>query len=301
MEITPKYIQTAENGRLQEKISQACKILKSCTLCPRHCKVDRTQNEIGICRAGNDLEISSYGPHFGEEPEISGVNGSGTVFFSHCSLRCCFCQNYDISILGQGLPAVPGQLASVMLELQKNGCHNINLVTPTHYVPQFLNDLEIAVAHGLSIPIVYNSSGYESIETLKILDGVIDIYMPDFKFADSTAAQMCCNASNYPLVAKAAIVEMHRQVGKLKTDHKDVACRGLLVRHLVMPDNLARSDLVFDFISKEVSAGTRINVMSQYHPAGKAHLSDKLNRRITPEEYRAAVKLAREAGLSLVR
>ncbi len=229
-----------------------------------------------------------------------GTHGSGTIFVSHCNLKCCFCQNWETSILGEGHTAGKGQIASIMLHLQKIGCHNINLVTPTHVIPQLLEDLEIAIEHGLTLPIVYNSSGYESLETLKILDGIIDIYMPDFKFWDSAVSDMACRAPDYPKVAKAAVIEMHRQVGDLSLDNNGLAQEGLLVRHLALPERLAGTQKIMDFLKDHVSGSTFVNIMSQYYPAGDALKVKKLSRPVSIDEFHAAVEYARQAGLNLI-
>ena len=297
----PKYVNTRHKGVLAKKVAQASKLLHHCTLCPRQCLVDRFSNELGMCSTGEEAIISNYMPHYGEEPQLVGKNGSGTIFFAYCSLKCCFCQNYDISFKGKGQKASVGQIAAIMLSLKKNGCHNINLVTPTHVVPQFLQALDIAIEHGLDIPIIYNSSGYESLETLKILEGVIDIYMPDFKFWDSKIAKMACHAPDYPNIAKQAVKEMHRQVGDLKMDDRNIAVSGLLVRHLVMPENLSGTYHVMKFLSERISKNTYVNVMSQYRPMGEADKIKELSNPITTEEYKIALHAAREFGLNIIK
>ncbi len=297
----PRHIKAHHSGLLAEKIRQARSILTSCTICPRHCRVNRINNEKGYCLTGKMPVIASYMPHFGEEPQISGSNGSGTLFFSHCNLRCRFCQNWEISISGQGCTAGKGQIASIMLLLQEKGCHNINLVTPTHVVPQILADLAIAVENGFSLPIVYNSSGYESVETLKLLDGIVDIYMPDFKFWDSDISDAVCSAPDYPRTAKNAIIEMHRQVGDLETDSKGIARSGLLVRHLVLPQGKAGTSAVMNFLKNKISGNTHVNIMSQYHPAGDAGLFPWLSRPVTVKEFHTARQTATDLGLVIVR
>ncbi|MBU2620734.1 MAG: radical SAM protein, partial [Proteobacteria bacterium] len=231
----PAYIETYKKGLLKKKAKHARKILGSCVLCPRQCNVDRFSEEIGVCKTGERAWVSSYNAHFGEEAPLVGRNGSGTIFFTHCNLLCVFCQNYDISHEGCGEEVSDEQLAGIMLALQKSGCHNVNFVTPSHVVPQILSALGIAVENGLYIPLVYNTGGYDRVETLKILDGVIDIYMPDFKFWDSEIAAKACDAKDYPEAARSALSEMFRQVGDLVVDENGIAQRGLLVRHLVMP------------------------------------------------------------------
>jgi len=279
------------------KIRRAEEMLKSCTLCPRNCGIDRTAGERGFCRTGDRPIVSSYNPHFGEERPLVGDHGSGTIFFTNCNLGCIFCQNWSISHLGEGSEISFEELAEMMLILQKYGCHNINLVTPTHQVPMILRALEIAIDRGLKIPIVYNCGGYESVETLKILEGIIDIYMPDFKYADPAVAERYSKAEDYPSVAKRAIREMYRQVGDLIIDRNGIALRGLLVRHLVLPGGLAGTEEIVRFLVEEISPNTYTNIMDQYHPCFKAIDHPPLDRRITSEEYRRAIKGARDAGL----
>jgi putative pyruvate formate lyase activating enzyme len=282
---------------LSEKIQQAFDILKSCTLCPRKCMVDRTSGEHGFCRTLDQLYVSSWNPHFGEEAPLVGFHGSGTIFFTNCNLGCLFCQNYTISHLGEGGKLSFETLANTMLTLQKYGCHNINFVTPTHQVPMILKSLEIATDRGLSVPLVYNCGGYEALETLKILDGVIDIYMPDFKYTDPEVAKKYSKAKDYPSVAKAAIREMHRQVGDLVMDSNGIALRGLLVRHLVLPEGLAGTEEVVRFLVEEISPDTYTNIMAQYYPCYKAVEHPPLDRRLTNKEYKKALEAARKGGL----
>jgi putative pyruvate formate lyase activating enzyme len=241
--------------------------------------------------------VSSFNPHFGEEAPLVGTHGSGTIFFAHCTLECVFCQNYELSQLNLGEPTPVGHLALMMLTLKKLGCHNINLVSPTHYVPQILAAVFKAAALGLDLPLVYNTGGYESTETLGLLDGVVDIYMPDFKYADPKTAKKYSGIDDYPGVAKTALKEMQRQVGDLTLDGRGIATRGLLVRHLVLPGNLAGTEEVVDFIAREVSPNCFINIMDQYRPAYRAREFPPLNRRITAAEFRAAVNAARKKGL----
>jgi putative pyruvate formate lyase activating enzyme len=290
------YLKLSEK-ELKEKIRQAKEILKNCTLCPRKCKVDRTAGELGFCRTGNQPYVSSWNPHFGEESPLVGRHGSGTIFFTHCNLGCLFCQNWTISHLDEGNTITLETLADIMLTLQNYGCHNINFVTPTHQVPVILESLAIAVEKGLKVPLVYNCGGYEAVETLKILDEVVDIYMPDFKYADPEPAGKYSKAKNYPPVAKAAIKEMHRQVGDLVVDNRGIALRGLLVRHLVLPEGLAGTEEVVRFLVEEISPNTYTNIMAQYYPCFQAQEHPPLDRRITQEEHKKAVKAAREAGL----
>ena len=296
--LAPAYIETAQSGRLAEKARIGNEILKHCTLCPRRCGVDRLSGETGICKTGKKAGISSFNAHFGEEAPLVGKNGSGTIFFTHCSLMCCFCQNFDISHEGYGSPAADEELAAIMLAVQNEGCHNINLVTPSHVVPQFLCALEKAIEAGLRIPIVYNSSGYDRLETLQLLEGVVDIYMPDFKFWEPEVAQAACDAPDYPAAARKALIEMHRQVGDLRIDADGIARTGLLVRHLVLPEDLAGTRQVMHFIHESVSPGTYVNIMSQYRPCGNHQRVSGLERRISAAEYENAITAAREEGIT---
>jgi putative pyruvate formate lyase activating enzyme len=301
----PAYLALHEAGKLAERANAARELLRCCTLCPRECRVDRASGELGACGVGADALVSSYGPHYGEESVLVGRHGSGTIFLAGCNLKCVFCQNYDISQLLHGHRVSIPRLAEVMLELQSEGCHNINLVTPTHQVPQILEALDQAAGAGLRIPTVYNSGGYESVDTLRLLGGVIDIYMPDVKYGDNDPGLKYSGVPDYWDRCREAVVEMHRQVGNLEI--RRVACddggtatiavRGLLVRHLVLPESLARSEQVFRFLAYEVSRDTFINIMAQYRPAYRAQSFPELSRRITPDEYRAAVEQARRFGL----
>ena len=294
---TPSYLEAYRNGRLKERAAEVLSRLTKCTLCPRQCNVDRNQDQRGHCQSGRWAEVASYDAHFGEESPLVGRYGSGTIFFSHCNLLCSFCQNYDISHHGLGRELSDQQLADMMLSLQAAGCHNINFVTPSHVVPQILSALVLAAEQGLSIPLVYNSSGYDSVDTLRLLDGIVDIYMPDFKFWDAKIADQTCQAPEYPQVARDAITEMHCQVGDLALDRKGLAVSGLLVRHLVLPDGLAGTAEVMDFIANRISGNTYVNVMSQYRPCGRAAEVKALNRSITEVEYKNALKAAGDAGI----
>jgi putative pyruvate formate lyase activating enzyme len=296
---TPAYLQLPPNI-LSDKVREAEEILKDCTLCPRQCRVDRTSGLMGFCRTGDKPFISSYGPHFGEEKPLVGKFGSGTIFMGNCNLGCLFCQNYSISHLGEGTEISFQKLADIMLSLQKEGCHNINFVTPTHQMPMILKSLLIASEKGLKLPIVYNCGGYESLHAIKILDGLVDIYMPDFKYSDPAMAFKYSKAEDYPQSAMAAIKEMHRQVGDLVTDQRGIAMRGLLVRHLVLPEGNAGTAGVVKFLAEEISKNTYINIMDQYHPCFKAFDHPPLNRRITPQEYADAVQMAIDAGLKRI-
>ncbi|MEK6691985.1 MAG: radical SAM protein [Nitrospirota bacterium] len=295
-EILPSYLSLTRE-ELKERIKKAYKILEECTLCPRNCKVNRLEGEKGICKTGILPFISSYNPHFGEERPLVGRHGSGTIFMARCNLLCIFCQNYTISHLGEGDEITLEEFSNIMLYLQNLGCHNINFVTPTHQVPQILGAIEIAIGKGLRIPLVYNSGGYESVETLKILEGIFDIYMPDFKYSDPEPALRYSKAKNYPETVKAAIKEMHRQVGDLIVNERGIALRGLLVRHLILPEGLAGTREVVRFLAEEISKDTYLNVMDQYYPCYKAFENPPLNRRITGKEFSDAVRMAIEAGL----
>jgi len=272
--------------------------MESCRLCPRECSVNRLGGETGYCRTGRMARVASFNAHFGEEAPLVGKSGSGTIFFSSCNLLCSFCQNYDISHLNEGVEVKPVQIAAMMIKLKEKGCHNINFVTPTHTVVQILEALIPAIEQGLNVPLVYNSGGYESVETLALLDGVFDIYMPDFKFWEDRWAERFCKAPDYRERAKTAIKEMHGQVGDLLVDREGIAVQGLLIRHLVMPNDVAGTDRVMDFLANEISLETYVNVMDQYRPCGKADADELINRRLTSEEFRRAVGAARDAGLN---
>lgn len=296
MNTDPSYV-TLGPVELVERAARAGQLLRRCTLCPHACGVDRTAGESGFCRTPDRLVVASWGPHFGEEAPLVGRFGSGTVFFSHCNLGCRYCQNWSISQGDEGNIMTDEALARVMLSLQESGCHNVNLVTPTHQVPMILRALAIAVEKGLSVPLVYNCGGYESLEVLALLDGIVDIYMPDLKYADATAAQHLSQAADYPRHAMAAVKEMHRQVGDLIIDDRGVAVRGLLVRHLVLPGGLAGTAAIARFLAEEISRDTYVNIMDQYHPCHEAFRHPPLDRRITAAEYREALEAARRAGL----
>jgi putative pyruvate formate lyase activating enzyme len=298
-EFSPSYLLLSETA-FSERIEKSLEILSDCTLCPRECHVDRTSGKRGFCRTGDMPFVSSWGPHFGEERPLVGRYGSGTIFFGNCNLGCIFCQNYSISRLGEGTEISHEKLSEIMLSLQENGCHNINLVTPTHQVPAIIKSVKIAAEKGLGIPLVYNCGGYESVETLQILDGIIDIYMPDLKYADKEYSSKYSDSDDYPEKAKSAIKEMHRQVGDLTLDEAGIAVRGLLVRHLVLPEDTAGTEEVVRFISEEISKNTYINIMDQYHPCFKAMENPPLNRRITGKEYADAIKYAIRAGLNRI-
>ncbi|MEW5899788.1 MAG: radical SAM protein [Bacillota bacterium] len=284
-------------AELRQRAEKAVAMLGDCMVCAQECHVNRLAGERGFCRGGRLAAVSSWGPHFGEESVLVGRRGSGTIFFANCNLACRFCQNCDISQYGEGEEVSAGELAKVMLEVQEMGCHNVNLVSPSHYVPQILEALVTAAENGLKIPLVYNTGGYDALGTLALLDGVVDIYMPDIKYGDDGMGAKYSRAPRYFTVAKAAVKEMHRQVGDLQINEKGVATRGLLIRHLVMPGNLARTEAVMKFIAEEISPDTFVNIMDQYYPAHEARKYPELSRRITREEYREAVRIARAAGL----
>jgi len=287
------------NGELAERARAAKSHLKSCDLCSRYCRVDRTQTLKGVaCRTGRNAVISSFGPHFGEESPLVGRNGSGTIFFSWCNLRCIFCQNSDISWEGAGNEMEAHDIARLMLHLQGQGCHNINFVSPSHVVAQVIEAVAVAAEEGLELPIVYNTGGYDSPEALALLDGIVDIYMPDVKYGDSDVARRFSKVRGYAPVNRAALREMHRQVGDLKTDEDGIATRGLLVRHLVLPNGLAGSRTVLRFLADEISPNTYVNIMAQYRPCYRAGEHAELNRRPTNEEMAAALEYARQAGLT---
>ncbi|MDQ1336071.1 MAG: putative pyruvate formate lyase activating enzyme [Thermodesulfobacteriota bacterium] len=294
----PSCLRLYREGEFAHRVKKALDLMSPCRLCPRKCGVDRLNGETGYCRTGRQARVASYNAHFWEEAPLVGRHGSGTLFFSSCNLLCCFCQNFEISHLNEGVEVLPDQVAAMMIELMERGCHNINLVTPTHVMPQILEALEIAIAHGLTIPIVYNSGGYESVETLRLLDGVVDIYMPDFKFWEDSWGERFCHAPDYRVTARAAIREMHRQVGDLVIDSGGIAVRGLLVRHLVMPNGVAGTADIMNFLSKEISLDTYVNIMDQYRPCGQADADPAINRRLTSQEYREAVAAAGKAGLN---
>lgn len=293
----PAYLALLRSGELQRRVDEAYRLLSLCHVCAWHCKADRTAGKEGVCHTGMQARVGSAGPHPGEEDPLRGWRGSGTIFFSRCNLHCQFCQNSDISQCSSGREVEPEELAGMMLELQDLGCHNVNLVSPSHVVSQIMAALLIAAERGLRLPLVYNTGGYDSLEMLQLLDGVVDIYMPDMKYADEETARRYSKVVNYPEANQAAVREMHRQVGDLQVDDSGVATRGLLVRHLVLPEGLAGTGQIVQFLAEEISTNTYLNLMDQYRPAYKAHEYPALARPITREEYREAVQLARAAGL----
>ncbi|MBI3045696.1 MAG: radical SAM protein [Betaproteobacteria bacterium] len=294
----PAYRSLLESGELARRAAAAWQRLEDCDLCARYCRVDRRKGIAGaVCRTGERALVASYGPHHGEEDPLRGTAGSGTIFFSWCNLRCVYCQNWDISQRRAGREVEPREIADMMLELQRLGCHNINFVTPSHVVAQIIAAVEDAARRGLALPLVYNTAGYDSPEALGLLDGIIDIYMPDLKYADSRLAHQYSKVRDYAEVNRAAVKEMHRQVGDLVLDARGVAQRGLLVRHLVLPHGIAGTREVLRFLAEEISRDTYLNLMDQYHPYHHASEYDELARALTREEYREALTFAAEAGL----
>ncbi len=295
----PAYLKLHRTGELKDRGEKLWKIMESCELCPRRCRVNRLEGTEGFCRASAQLEISSFHPHFGEEKPLVGSGGSGTIFFTNCGLRCVFCINWEINLAGKGRERSIEDLANMMLKLQEIGCHNINVVTPTHYVPHIVLAIDMAAARGLRLPIVYNTCGAELVEILKALDGVIDIYLPDFKYADGEmAAKYSSGAKDYPALTKAALIEMHRQVGVAKPAENGLIYRGLMIRHLVMPNDVGGTVEVIDWIAENLPKDTYVNIMSQYRPMHKAFDYPEISRRITKEEYREAIEAAEAAGLT---
>jgi putative pyruvate formate lyase activating enzyme len=297
-ETWPAYLELYESGELARRVEDAVGALGECRVCPRDCKVDRLANEARVCHTGRLARVSSYFPHFGEEDCLRGTRGSGTIFFGFCNLKCVFCQNWDTSQEGLGPEVSAAQLASMMLDLQAQGCHNVNFVTPEHVVPQMLEALLLAIEGGLRLPIVYNTSAYDALESLRWLDGVVDIYMPDFKLWERESCKRYLKAKDYREVACAVLHEMHRQVGALELDEGGLARRGVLVRHLVMPGLLAETAQIFRFLHDEVSPETYVNVMGQYRPEFKASEYPEIDRRPTADEMREARRLFRESGLT---
>ncbi|MDW7773018.1 MAG: radical SAM protein [Desulfobulbaceae bacterium] len=299
----PSYLQLYRDGTLEDRIREAGELLADCTVCPQECRVNRLEGELGICRVGAKARIASYGPHFGEEAPLVGEHGSGTIFFEGCNLLCVFCQNCDISHIDKlgdaSAQAVDHeQLAEIMLGLQERQCHNINLVTPSHVVPQILAALPAAIERGLHLPLVYNSSGFDSVDTLCLLEGIVDIYMPDCKFISPAAAKRYTRARNYPEAMMKAVREMHRQVGDLKIDARGLAVRGLLVRHLVMPGHPDETEGILDFLANEISVKTYLNLMDQYRPCHEAFGIPPIDRPLSAEEYRQAMEMAEHRGLT---
>jgi len=287
-----------EKGLLKERASTSLRLLEECRLCPRQCGVNRIRGETGFCKTGRYAKVASFGQHFGEESPLVGTHGSGTIFFSSCNLLCSFCQNFDISHGREGSEASPSALAGMMLDLAGRGCHNINFVTPSHVVPQIMEALVLAAEAGLDIPLVYNTGGYDAVETIRLLDGIFDIYMPDFKFWEEEPSAAFCTAPDYQEVVCSALKEMHTQVGDLVIDENGIAKKGLLVRHLVMPNGLAGTEQVMRFLAQEISKNSYVNIMDQYRPCHMAHADPRIGRRITAAEYEEALENARRAGIT---
>lgn len=294
---TPSYLRLYKEGKLTTIKNKLLKELENCVLCPRNCKVNRLKGGIGFCKTGRFAAVSSFDLHFGEEPPLVGRSGSGTIFFTWCNLGCIYCQNYSISHLGEGSEVKPAELAALMLSLQKRGAHNINFVTPTHVIAQIIEALILAIEDGLRLPLVYNSGGYDKLSTLKEIDGVFDIYMPDAKYSDEHFSFNYSQAKDYWQVCQEALLEMHKQVGDLIMDEHGVAKRGLLVRHLVLPNRIAGSFKVLDFIAKKISRDSYVNIMDQYYPCFKGYSIKKLSRKISRQEFDEVLNSATKKGL----
>lgn len=293
----PSYLKAYRNNKLKSITEKFKKRLESCDICPRNCRTNRLNNELGFCTTGIKAKVYSHLKHHGEEPAISGTNGSGTIFFTNCNLRCVYCQNYEFSQTGEGKEVEADELASIMLKLQEEGCHNINFVTPTHVIPQILEALILAIPKGLNIPLVYNSSGYDSLGSIKLLKGIFDIYLPDARYADPEISLKYSYVEDYPKINQKALCEMHKQVGVAKIDENGIIKSGLIIRHLVLPQNLAQTEKVMDFIARNLSKETYVSLMSQYFPCYKAKDYPELLRRITKEEYDKAIEAMSENGL----
>ena len=296
--MSPSYLDLWATGELRERAQRAGQILKACQLCPRRCGVNRTRGERGFCRSGLVPIVSSYNVHHGEEPPISGTRGSGTIFLTHCNLHCVFCQNYPISQLGVGREKSVEALGQMMIDLQERGCHNINWVTPTHFVPQILDALFFAVERGFRLPLVYNTNGYDSPETLELLEGIVDIYLPDMKYADEGTARVCSQAPNYPAVNASAIQEMYRQVGRGKYAGDGTMERGLIIRHLLLPNGLAGTESMARFVAETLSGQCPVSLMTQYFPAYRAKGFPKLRRRLSRREFDEALEILDRYRLS---
>lgn len=298
MRTYPSYLALYDRGELRSRIAALRRLLSSCTLCPRDCHVNRLEGELGICKAGDRLTIAAAFPHFGEEPPLVGSGGSGAIFISWCNLLCRFCQSWEVNHRGEGVMASPRELADIMLDLQARGCHNINFVTPTHYAPQLIAALPLAIDRGFRLPLVYNCGGYEAREVIQLLDGIIDVYLPDIKFLDREVSDRYLGgAADYPEVVRSVLKEMHRQVGDLVVDERGIAQRGLIVRHLVMPKMQRDSAQVLRFIADEISAQTYVNIMDQYRPCFEAGRWPEISRRTTRDEHRSVVEIAHQLGL----
>lgn len=294
----PSYLELHRNGGLRKRIQEAQSLLESCCLCPRKCGVNRIKDKKGFCRTGSRARVYSYGPHSGEEPPISGQRGSGTIFFSGCNMSCVYCQNYKFSQLNpEDKEMESEELAQLMLELQKSGCHNINLVTPTHILPQILEALSLAISGGLRLPLVYNTSGYELPEVISLLDRIVDIFLPDMRYADNEMSERYSKTLYYPESNRAAIIRMYQQVGNAQINQQGLIEKGLIIRHLVLPDNIAGTEKIMNFIAQEVSISTHISLMSQYLPCYKAGEFPEINRRISEQEYTQAEEDMLKSGL----
>ena len=297
----PAYVRLLESGELAQRVELAWRHLEDCDLCARYCYVNRrTGVEGAVCRTGEHAVVASWGPHHGEENVLRGWRGSGTIFFGWCNLRCVYCQNWDLSQKGAGREVEPATIADMMLELQEDGCHNVNFVSPSHVVAQIVAAVAIAAKNGLRLPLVYNTGGYDSFEALQLLDGIVDIYMPDMKYGDPALARKYSKVRDYVAANRQAVKEMHRQVGDLVVDEQGIAQRGLLVRHLVLPDGIAGTEAVLEFLAEEVSPETYVNLMDQYRPCFRAHEHPELARRVTGAELEHAAQAARQAGLRRV-
>lgn len=295
----PAYLRLERSGELARRARELFSIYRACRLCPRQCGVNRLKGEKGVCSSTSRAKVYSAHPHFGEERPLVGRGGSGTIFFSNCNLLCVFCQNWEINHRGDGSYVSDGQIGRLMIDLQETGCHNINVVTPTHIVPNIVQGLRSAIARGLRIPIVYNCGGYEPVEIIKLLDGIVDIYLPDYKYTDGAMSEKySTGARDYPEAAAAAIEEMYRQVGDLLVDENGIALHGLIIRHLVLPHNIAGTDKFVQFVAKKLSPSTCVNIMEQYRPAHQAHKYPELSRRLTRAEFQQALEWAHASGLS---
>jgi len=293
----PAYLESYNNGALENAVQKAFNLLKSCCICPRECKADRLNDERGFCRIGLKPKVCSFMPHHGEEPPVSGTRGSGAIFFSGCNMACAYCQNYEFSQQDEGKEVDFAELADFMLQLQGMDCHNINLVTPTHVMPQILKAIHLAIPKGLKIPIVYNTGGYELPEIIKLLNGIVDIYLPDMRYADNEMAIRYSSAPDYPKFNQSALKEMHQQAGVARIDAEGIVTRGVIIRHLVLPNNISGTDKIMKFIAAELSKDTYISLMSQYFPCYRADKLKEASRRITPEEYEEAKAAMERWGL----
>jgi len=291
------YLKLLKTGELEQRLEVLTDLLRECQVCPRKCGANRLEGNTGCCKIGSKARVSSFGPHLGEEAPLRGWRGSGTIFFGGCNLACVYCQNAEISQGPHGCEVDAQDLGQIMLELQEAGCHNINLVSPSHVVPQIIAGLIYAAEHGLRLPLVFNTGGYDSLQVIRLLNGIVDIYLPDMKYCHGELGKKYSGVPDYPRINQQVVIEMHRQVGDLAVNEQGVATRGLLVRHLVLPNDLANSEKVIAFLAEEISRDTYLNLMAQYHPAYKAHKTPLLNRRITPQEYDEAITLAQEYGL----